>query len=146
LVAEVGRQVVGFANLMPTRDQDQDPATVAEITSIYLAPDVWGRGIGKTLMITALDTLAQAPYREATLWVLDTNTRARRFYETTGWHGDGAVKQDSTRGFDLPEIRYRRLLTQSPQHAPQANNADYARIRVQTTDDEVSRSRRSEHQ
>jgi GNAT superfamily N-acetyltransferase len=117
LVAEVDHHVVGFTGLVPTRDQDQNPATVAEIASIYLAPEVWGGGIGKTLMVAALDTLAQASYCEATLWVLDTNTRARRFYETTGWHSDSAVKQDSTRGFDLTEIRYRRLLARSPQHS-----------------------------
>jgi hypothetical protein len=34
LVAEAGEQVVGFSGLMPTRDQDQDPASVAEIATI----------------------------------------------------------------------------------------------------------------
>jgi hypothetical protein len=42
--------------------------------------------------------------------VLDTNSRARRFYEAAGWHRDGAVKQDARRGFVLNEVRYRCAL------------------------------------
>jgi ribosomal protein S18 acetylase RimI-like enzyme len=118
LVAEADHRVVGFASLVPTRDEDQDPATVAEIASIYLAPETWGRGIGKALMATATAALTRAAYREATLWVLNTNTRARRFYEATGWQIDGAVKQDSRRGFTLTEIRYRRIFARSPQQVP----------------------------
>jgi ribosomal protein S18 acetylase RimI-like enzyme len=110
LVAEVDGSVVGFAGFGPTRDRDEDPETVAEIATIYLAPEVWGAGIGSQLVTTALETLAQADYEEATLWVLDTNVRARRFYETNSWHSDGSVKQDETRGFALTEIRYRRAV------------------------------------
>jgi GNAT superfamily N-acetyltransferase len=111
LVAEVDGQVVGFTGLMPTRDEDEDPGSVAEIATIYLASEAWGHGIGKALMSTALDALSHAGYRDATLWVLDTNTRARRFYEATGWRSDGALKRDTTRGFALTEIRYRHPLT-----------------------------------
>ncbi|MEV4010271.1 GNAT family N-acetyltransferase [Nonomuraea angiospora] len=111
LVAEADGDVVGFTSLLPTRDEDEDPAAVAEIATIYLTPETWGRGIGKALMTTALGTLTRAGYRQATLWVLDTNVRARRFYEAAGWHGDGATKRDTSRGFVLTELRYRRLLT-----------------------------------
>ncbi|MEV6149603.1 hypothetical protein AB0L53_04610 [Nonomuraea sp. NPDC052129] len=54
--------------------------------------------------------LAQAGYEKATLWVMEANVRARRFYESNGWHSDGSVKQDETRGFVLTEIRYRRVV------------------------------------
>lgn len=112
LVVGDDHRVVGFASLVPARDEDQDPAAVAEIAAIYLAPEVWGRGVGATLMATALQTLAQVSYREVVLWVLDTNDRARRFYEGGGWRGDGALKRDGTLGFVLTELRYRRSLVQ----------------------------------
>lgn len=108
LVAEADDGLVGFAGFGPTRDQDENPATVAELATIYLAPEVWGEGIGSRLMAAALEIMAQAGYEEVTLWVLDTNVRARRFYEANGWHDDGSVKEDDTRGFALTEIRYRR--------------------------------------
>ena len=102
--------VFGFAHLLPTRDEDADPTTVGEITSIYLLPDHWGNGLGQQLMAAALDAFAEAGYREASLWVLDTNDRAQRFYRAGGWHPDGASKLDTKLGIPLREIRYRRPL------------------------------------
>ncbi|MFG1962990.1 GNAT family N-acetyltransferase [Nonomuraea sp. NPDC049028] len=110
LVAEFDGSVAGFTGFGPTRDRDENSATVAEITTIYLAPEFWGAGVGRQLMTTALETMAQAGYEKATLWVLEANVRARRFYEINGWHSDGSVKQDETRGFLLTEIRYRRVV------------------------------------
>ena len=67
---------------------------------------------GRALMEAALATLGQAAYAEAALWVLDTNQRARRFYEAGGWHSDGTLKQEPwpDAGFTLSEVRYRRPL------------------------------------
>jgi GNAT superfamily N-acetyltransferase len=110
LVAETDRRIIGFAGLGPTRDEDEDPGSVAEIEAIYLAPETWGTGIGRRLMAVALQILAQADYGEATLWVLDGNARARRFYEAVGWHADGSVNYDTSRGFPLTEVRYRHTL------------------------------------
>jgi GNAT superfamily N-acetyltransferase len=110
LVAADGDEVCGFANFGPTRDDDADDSQIGEVRAIYLVPEVWGKGFGRQLMAAALERLAQAGFAEATLWVLDTNTRARTFYHAAGFQLDGAVKYDDTRGFRLREIRYRRIL------------------------------------
>lgn len=73
LVAEVDGSVAGFAGLGPTREGTRT-ATIAEIAAIYLAPEVWGAGIGSRLMTTVLETFAQAGYEQATLWVLANST------------------------------------------------------------------------
>jgi RimJ/RimL family protein N-acetyltransferase len=83
---------------------------VGEIRAIYLVPAAWGRGHGRDLMTAALADLAAAGYAEATLWVLDRNNRARRFYEAAGFRADGSVKEYNGIGFTLPEVRYRRQL------------------------------------
>ncbi|GAA4560138.1 GNAT family N-acetyltransferase [Planotetraspora kaengkrachanensis] len=111
LVADVDGSVAGFAGFGPGRDDDVDPESVAEITTIYLLPEVWGAGVGGGLMNAALDVLASAGYERAALWVVDANTRARRFYERGGWRPDGAVQRDESDGFPLTEIRYRRPLS-----------------------------------
>jgi ribosomal protein S18 acetylase RimI-like enzyme len=98
--------VIGYVHVSPSRDPDTDPLTVGEVQAIYLLPEYWGQGIGKMLMNAGLRRLAEAGYREADLWVLETNHRARRFYEATGWHPDGTVKSDDSRGFPLIEVRY----------------------------------------
>jgi GNAT superfamily N-acetyltransferase len=109
-VAEDGGDVVGFASICPTRDDDEQPASAGELAAIYLLPGTWGKGLGRELMASVLSALSDAGFDEATLWVLDTNCRARRFYEAAGWHRDGAVKQDARRGFVLNEVRYRCAL------------------------------------
>ena len=112
LVAEDAGQVVGFAGFCPSRDADLDPRAVGEISTIYLLPGAWGQGHGRALMDAALATLGQATYAGAALWVLDTNERARRFYEAGGWHPDGTIKQEPwpDAGFTLSEVRYRHPL------------------------------------
>src|SRR4051812_32284506 len=49
-----GGEVVGFTGFGPSRDDDAG-ADVGEVTSIYLAPQRWGRGGGRLLMRTAVD-------------------------------------------------------------------------------------------
>src|SRR5262249_33894255 len=102
--------VAGFAQVSASRDADADPIAVGEVTAIYLLPQCWGSGGGQMLMDAALRRLTDAGYLEATLWVLDSNARARRFYEAGGWQPDRATKTDNSRGFPLLEIRYRRRL------------------------------------
>ena len=114
LVAENEGGVAGFAAFRPARDKDEDPSLIAEITALYLLPQAWGTGTGRQLMTSSLTVLAHAGYRQAALWVLDTNARARRFYESAGWRPDGTVKNDASLGFLLTEIRYRHTLNQSP--------------------------------
>jgi GNAT superfamily N-acetyltransferase len=109
LVAEVDGQVVGFAAIGPSRDEDGDRD--GEVRAIYLTAEHWGQGIGTALMGSALDVLRRAGFSGATLWVLATNERGRRFYETGGWAPDGAVKEDDSRGFPITEVRYRRALS-----------------------------------
>ncbi|WP_409490107.1 N-acetyltransferase family protein [Amycolatopsis sp. cmx-11-12] len=80
-----------------------------ELRAIYLAPERWGSGLGRLLLDTAVAALRDSGHREATLWVLDSNVRAQRFYSAAGWVPDGATKSDTMPGEDvlLSEVRYR---------------------------------------
>lgn len=106
-VTELDGDVVGFASAGPCRDEDAD---VGEVWAINLAPVAWGRGLGRALMDAALDALRAAGHREAVLWVVDRNERARRFYEIGGWTVDGGTKVDAFGGAEVTEVRYRRPL------------------------------------
>jgi GNAT superfamily N-acetyltransferase len=110
LVAEQAGEVAGFARICPARDADQDPAAVGELTAIYLLPQAWGAGLGRELIAAARAGLGEAGFREAVLWVLDTNERARRFYAADGWRRDGALKEEELHGAVMSEVRYRRPL------------------------------------
>lgn len=91
-VAEGEVGVSGFASFGPTRDSDDDPEQVGELYAIYVLPEAWGKGVGRTLMAKLLEHLRADGFRESTLWVLADNPRTRHFYEVAGWKIDGAAQ------------------------------------------------------
>jgi L-amino acid N-acyltransferase YncA len=101
--------VLGFASIGPSRDADVT-SQVGELNAIYLQPEAWSTGAGHALHEAAMEALATAGYAEATLWVLDRNARAIRFYERHGWAPDGSAKDDVRDGVVLREVRFRRRL------------------------------------
>ncbi len=105
-VAARDGEIVGFAISWPSPDDDATPET-ADIPAIYLDPAAIGQGIGRRLFAAAVEDVRHRGYAVATLWVLDTNERARRFYEAAGWWPDGATKEDQRPGGVLHEVRYR---------------------------------------
>ena len=94
-VYENAGEVVAFTNLGPCRDEDK-PAT-AELMTLYALPEVWGRGVGRALWQADLAALRARDYREVTLWVLDGNERALRFYHAAGFEADGVTKTETWR-------------------------------------------------
>jgi len=110
LVAVQNEEIIGFASFAQARDDDLDPASVVDMQAIYVLPGSWRGGVGRLLMSAAVDAFAGAGYAGAVLWVLDGNTRAARFYETTGWRADGARKQNLIGGREHDVIRMRRTI------------------------------------
>jgi ribosomal protein S18 acetylase RimI-like enzyme len=98
---DAGR-VVAFSWVGASRDDDAE----GELFAIYALPHAWGSGAGPALMRAAIDALRDAGYRDAILWVLEDNPRARRFYEREGWHLDGR-REEEFLGVAVAEVRYR---------------------------------------
>ncbi|MES1248107.1 MAG: GNAT family N-acetyltransferase [Actinomycetota bacterium] len=97
--------VVGFAYVRESRDVEGE----GELWAIYCVAEAWGTGAGTALMDWAKEALRRR--RDvATLWVLEDNPRARRFYEREGWTLDGEAKTDRFLGVDVGEVRYRLRL------------------------------------
>jgi len=108
-VIEEASRIVGFAITGPSNDPDVPPTT-AMIYALYLAPDRAGKGVGRSLFAHAVAGLQRRAYTQATLWVLENNLRARRFYEAAGWTPDGARKTEEMPGAQLHEVRYHIIL------------------------------------
>jgi ribosomal protein S18 acetylase RimI-like enzyme len=99
--------VVGFSSLGPSRDPDADAHAVGEIETIYLDPQAFGTGDGDVLMDATRAALVAGGYGSATLWMLETNDRARRFYLRHGWRLDGASKRHDWGAFVATDVRFR---------------------------------------
>jgi ribosomal protein S18 acetylase RimI-like enzyme len=110
LVAQRGDDVIGFAHLGPSDDDDVDAREVGELYSLHVLPDARGDGVGRTLLEAAADRLRGRGFAEGVLWVLAANEPARSLYEAEGWEPDGATKRFA----DAPELRYRRPLSTRP--------------------------------
>ncbi len=110
-VAVQGGAIVGWVSGGRCRDADRRGPGQGEVYAIYVLPEWWGRGAGRLLMAHAVRTLAEAGYCDITLWVLEANQQARRFYAAAGFRPDGA-RQLLDLGAPVTEVRY-QLLTGS---------------------------------
>lgn len=74
LIAEIDSRVVGFTH--------RDGALVEDL---WVDPEFCSHGIGPLLLDRQLRAMAADGYRTASLFCLEVNSRARRFYEREGW-------------------------------------------------------------
>lgn len=102
-------RVVGWACLGAFRGAGAS-TTTAELYALYAEPSLIGSGIGRTLMEAVHGHARERRFDLMLLWVLDGNSRARRFYERAGYVADGAVQTEDYDGVAVPEVRYRRAL------------------------------------
>ncbi|MCY3845652.1 MAG: GNAT family N-acetyltransferase [Acidobacteria bacterium] len=127
-VSLAGATVTGFCTLHPATDdvratgagaENHGPqaagagtaAGCGEIASFYVLPSEWRRGTGSRLGGRALAEARARGFAEVMLWVLETNARARRFYEALGFRPDGASKVFLERPYaSWRELRYRRAV------------------------------------
>jgi len=99
---------VGFISFGPSRDKDgQDKA---EIYALYVLPQFWHQGIGRELLDEAERRLENRHFITLTLWVLEKNAVARRFYEPRGFRLDGSRKEEPIGGLLLTEVRYEKRM------------------------------------
>ncbi len=67
------------------KSRDESLPDWGEIISLYLLPEYFGKGYGRSLILSALEDLKQSGYENICLWVLKNNRRAREFYEKIGF-------------------------------------------------------------
>ena len=82
-VAEIAGDVVGFSALLP------QSAGVWEVDGLFVEPQHWGVGIGRALMIDALDLARRDDVR---VLEVTANPNAEGFYSKLGFVGTGTVQ------------------------------------------------------
>jgi len=106
-VAELNQEIIGFCDLIPSRDQDSNVQAIAEIAAIYVHPNHWRQGAGRMLCQRALDAARRENFTAVTLWVLALNVAAHSFYQAMGFHLDGATKSEPMANYEIHEVRFR---------------------------------------
>jgi ribosomal protein S18 acetylase RimI-like enzyme len=102
VVLEHNGGVVGFGSCGRNRLRRLD--YTGEIFTLYVLPDLHGRGLGRQLIGGLFDALIGGDHDSALLWVLATNP-SRFFYEAMGGRRI-AERDERMRGHRLYEIAY----------------------------------------
>lgn len=105
LVAHEGSDLVGFVAFGPSRDGDAR-ANTAEVWAFYVEPACWSRGVGEALWREMHERMRDSGAGAVSLWVLERNDRALRFYRRRGFlPDDGPLKVVNVAGVPLNEAR-----------------------------------------
>lgn len=106
-LAEAENRLLGFCAHGWSRDDDAVKGTW-EIKNLHISPELRGSGIGSRLFDHAMVAAAANHASQLTLWVVESNTPARRFYEKKGMKVDGARQRHVlAANATLSEVRYR---------------------------------------
>jgi len=97
--------VLGFTAAGAARGDDE--LGLGELYAINVDPPAWGGDAGGALLVAASAWL-DARFGTSILWVVESNARARRFYENAGWAPDGAKRVETYDGARVLNLRYRR--------------------------------------
>ncbi|HEX8645801.1 MAG TPA: GNAT family N-acetyltransferase [Thermoleophilaceae bacterium] len=105
LVAEHEGAVAGFCALEPGG---------GEVAALYVDPGRWGSGAGAALLGAGLELLREHGAKEAVVWLLAGNERARRLYRRFGFAADGGEKRERIASLSAeeapPQVRLRAPL------------------------------------
>ena len=84
-VADQHGSIVGYGSCGEQRTPLlRDRGFTAEISELYVLHCAQGQGVGSGLMKAMAGALLERGHRAVSLWVLDKNRIARRFYESLG--------------------------------------------------------------
>jgi ribosomal protein S18 acetylase RimI-like enzyme len=119
LVADDRGAITGFVAVGPAEGEP-----CGELLVLNVAPTRWRRGLGRRLLRAGERALAALGHREAILWVVKENDRARRFYEAHGWRAEEAERRCTFGGVVVPDVRYRRRLPAGPGSASATGQHD----------------------
>jgi ribosomal protein S18 acetylase RimI-like enzyme len=108
VLAVDGDTICGLATTGLCRDDDLPG--FGELLAIYVDPGCVRSGVGSRLIAAGRERLSAIGVAQASLWVLDGNVAARRFYERDGWAFDGTRRTREYGGAPADEVRYRREL------------------------------------
>lgn len=104
LLLFIGNKLAGTACICSSRWESHPGC--GEIVSIYLLPEYMGKGHGGALLESCIAELKNKSFRTVILWVLEENTRARRFYEKHGFVCTDEYLNDCIGGRELREVLY----------------------------------------
>ena len=103
-----------YQNIIPQDYLDSIPTgrwanSITKNGMKYFLPEYIGKGYGASLLKKCVEELKKLGFHRILLWVLEENSRARRFYERNGFTCSGEYMNDTIGGKELKEVMYTYL-------------------------------------
>jgi ribosomal protein S18 acetylase RimI-like enzyme len=105
VLADEPQGLAGFVACGPAQGAFSKPAEW-EIYNLHVARGRQGHGVGSRLFRAAAELGRERGAARLVLWVVQTNARARAFYEAKGMGLDGARQEHVVEDQKLDEVRY----------------------------------------
>ena len=109
--------IIGFLTIAVSRDADLKEHFY-EIVGLYLDPVYIGVGYGKQAMDWIKKEIKSRGYEKISLWVLEENNSARRFYEKSGFVADGKINQAVLPMLEKLDIYLNAIFKENPRFSP----------------------------
>ena len=106
-IADDDDDIVSFAAVEPEREGSAPDR--GELRFLGVAPEHWGEGWARRLLIALPDACREEGFQDLILWVYADNTRAIWVYEAMGWNATGRTRKHEVTG--RIEAEYRVKLT-----------------------------------
>jgi ribosomal protein S18 acetylase RimI-like enzyme len=110
VAATASEHVMGYARLARSVPLASN-GHVLEFAGLAVDPSSQGRGLGRALVLAAVDLARDVGARKLTLRVLATNPHARRLYESNGFTTEGVLRGEfHVQGRDVDDVLMARQL------------------------------------
>jgi ribosomal protein S18 acetylase RimI-like enzyme len=107
-------EIVGLvAGRLPDSDEDrEDQAFARYIESVWITPELRGKGLGKRLIhyLLEMEYRKNQQIKQFLLWVLDANSPAKKMYEHMGFRATSDSKLLQRSGHSTAEIEVKYCL------------------------------------
>ena len=107
-VASHDHDIVGFMCFDDLRGDDT--GKIAKVSTLYVCPDFYRKGIGSLLLARCESELVRLDYEKVVLSSLESNESALRFYSSQGYQATGESNSEQLDDYILHEVELAKAL------------------------------------
>lgn len=107
-VAEHDNEIVGFMCFDDLRGDDT--GKMAEVSTLYVRPDFYRKGVGSLLLARCELELVRLDYEKIVLSSLESNESALRFYHSQGYQATGEINSEQLDDYILYDVRLEKAI------------------------------------
>jgi ribosomal protein S18 acetylase RimI-like enzyme len=94
LILSVAGKTCGLVSYTQSEESHHSIHKTAEITNIYVVPELRGHRLGRLLCKTAMEKMRENDFKKVLVWIVEGRDQTRKFYEAMGFCVTSAARLD----------------------------------------------------